>query len=471
MTRLPETALHRIWERHSVLFPRLRTRDGRAVRIVRAGTPNPDSGPDFLGAVIRIGATTFRGDVEIHTTSAAWHHHHHHTDPRYNRVILHVVAEDPDNSPAACTASGRRLPLLVLPAVVPNPSMPPLDRERIIASCVTRLQNNGDPRRMLAHLGRTRIRRKARRFEHRLRQLVAAEHGIVAEPEPAYDIWDRMAPRPVDTWPQRKLRAPHLWEQLVYEGIMESMGYARNSAAFLFLSRTITLQMLRNRGLGDADTVMGMLFGAAGLLPAPETLDDTDAAAYVRRLRRQWQASNASPRSPHAVEADWVFFRLRPANFPTARIAAVAYLLPVLFAHRWLCAIMREAVHGTGPARARLHRLRRAWTITPQGHWAHHLRFQDRWKERGVSLGRDRIAIIMMNALLPAALAYARVTHDRRLARQLYDVARDIPSPHQPAIIREIRERGLSREVKLTAVEELGLLEMMKRCSGRRGEG
>ncbi|MBK7258930.1 MAG: DUF2851 family protein [Ignavibacteriae bacterium] len=463
MTRLPESALHRIWERHSVLLPRLRTRDGRAVRIIRAGTPNPDSGPDFLGAVLRIGATTFRGDVEIHTTSTGWHHHHHHTDPRYNRVILHVVAEDPDTSPAACTASGRRLPVLILPAIVPHTAVHASDRDRIVTSCVTRLQSNGDPRAMLARLGRARLRRKARRFEHRLRQLVAEEHGIVAEPEPSYATRERIGPHPAYAWPLRTLREPHLWEQLAYEGMMESMGYARNSAAFLLLSRTITLRMLRGRGLTDVDGVMGMLFGAAGLLPAPETLDDPDAAVCVRRLRRHWHTAAASLDHSRLTGADWVFFRLRPANFPTARIAAVAYLLPVLFADRRLCAIMRDAVYGVGPVRARLRRLQCACAIAPEGYWSHHLHFRDRWKDRGIRLGRDRIAIIMMNALVPAALAYARVTHDRRLARKVYALARDIPPPHEPAIIREIRAHGLNKEMKLTAMEEMGLLELRSR--------
>lgn len=479
MAGLPEAALHRIWERLDLLTPHLRTTDGRRVRVIHAGTPNPDSGPDFRDAIIRIGTVTFRGDVEIHRSATGWRLHHHDRDPRYNRVILHVVAHAGNDPPPACTAAGRPLPLLVLPPCGVPPPRSPASHARTIAACAAMLLASGHPRVKLARLGWTRIRRKARRFEHRLHQLIAEEHGIIAEQQPTYRTRERIGAtgtagndgQMVRTWPQGALRAPHLWEQLVYEGVMEAMGYARNSDAFLLLSRTVTVRMLRTAGCADPDASMGLLFGTAGLLPAPGALNDSDAAAYARRLHRHWRSAAVPPHPLHAAETDWVFFRLRPANFPTARIAAVAHLLPVLFAPGRLCVLVRDTLRGPGDDRARLRRLRNALRVAPEGYWAHHLHFHDRWKERGVRLGSDRISILVLNALLPIALAYARIARDGSMERRLRRLARILPPPHEPRMCREIREQAGGTTEKLTAVEQEGLIELMKRVGRRRREG
>ncbi len=479
MTRLPEAALHRIWERHDLLTPHLRTTDGRRVRVIHAGTPNPDSGPDFRDAIIRIGTVTFRGDVEIHRSAAGWHLHHHDRDPRYNRVILHVVAHPAGSRSPAYTAAGRTLPLLVLPSCAAPPPRTPADRAQIIAACAATLLASTRPRVKLARLGWTRIRRKARRFENRLHQLIAEEHGIIAETVPGYDARECVndtgtgsgAEPCARTWAPRTLRTSHLWEQLVYEGVMEAMGYARNSDAFLLLSRTVTLRMLRTAGCADPDAAMGLLFGTAGLLPTTGALNDSDAVAYVRRLHRHWGFAAVPPGPQHAAGIDWVFFRLRPANFPTARIAAVAHLLPTLFAPARLCALFRDTVRGPGSDRERLRRLRSTMRIAPEGYWAHHLHFHDRWKERGVRLGNDRITIIMLNALLPVALAHARIVRDGSMERRLRRLARALPPPHEPRMCREIREHTGGTTERLTAVEQEGLIELMKREGRRKREG
>ena len=469
MTRLPETALHRIWERHDLLTPPLRTSDGRAVRIMHAGVPNPDSGPDFLGAVIRIGATTFRGDVEIHTTPAGWHLHHHHTDPRYNRVILHVVGGSTAGTTEAHTASGRPLPLLVLPLPHVMPPAHPASHDRIVAACVARLRRSRNPRRTLARYGWHRIHTRMSRLEHRLHQLIGEGHGIIAEPEASSQQWLHLTPAPGRSCGKRDLLAAHHWEQLVYEAVMEAMGYARNSAAFVLLARTVTLNRLRQMDMRDRDMLMGILFGAAGLLSDPASAVDDEAAAYIRTLHRCWRSWTTSGTMAWVPEMAWVFFRLRPANFPTARIAAMAHLLPVLFAPGRLCILLHDVADARTPMSIRIHQIRQALTIAPEGYWAHHLHFHDHWKERGVRLGKDRIAVILLNALLPIALLHTTITQNAGRSRRLHALAHDLPRPQGPEIIREIREEALGRNVKLTAVEGQGLLEMVKQMKSEEG--
>src|SRR5687767_12537180 len=91
---MQEAFLHFLWKfRHlpgGILF----TTSGLPVRIIKTGTHNSDSGPDFLHAELEIGETRWAGNVEIHLKATDWDRHNHSTDPRYDNVILHVVFEN-----------------------------------------------------------------------------------------------------------------------------------------------------------------------------------------------------------------------------------------------------------------------------------------------------------------------------------------------------------------------------------------
>ena len=70
------------------------TVDGRQITVIDPGKLNSDAGPDFFNAKIRIGDSTWAGDVEIHVRASDWMRHGHHLDHAYDSVILHVVAKD-----------------------------------------------------------------------------------------------------------------------------------------------------------------------------------------------------------------------------------------------------------------------------------------------------------------------------------------------------------------------------------------
>ena len=80
--------------------------NGGSVRVIFPGYPGGSMGPDVHDAVLYLSFSlcstvdgeqqrdTFEkrvGDIEFHIRASDWEVHQHHTDPRYNRVILHVV--------------------------------------------------------------------------------------------------------------------------------------------------------------------------------------------------------------------------------------------------------------------------------------------------------------------------------------------------------------------------------------------
>jgi hypothetical protein len=88
---MSEFFLHWIWEKH-YFQGHLLSVDHKKIDVIDCGRPNKNAGPDFLDARIVIDGVLLLGDIEIHIHSNDWYSHKHHLDPRYNRVILHVVA-------------------------------------------------------------------------------------------------------------------------------------------------------------------------------------------------------------------------------------------------------------------------------------------------------------------------------------------------------------------------------------------
>lgn len=113
----PEDFLHYIWKFR--LFDRadLKTTAGDELEIYSAGMHNSDSGPDFHNARVRIGETTWAGNVEVHLSSSDWKKHGHTTDNAYDNVILHVVYRD--DLPLVLP-NGRKVPTLELQSRIPD---------------------------------------------------------------------------------------------------------------------------------------------------------------------------------------------------------------------------------------------------------------------------------------------------------------------------------------------------------------
>ena len=83
-----EQLLHYVWKH--TLFPlrTLVTTQGEPLEIIDPGLPNPDAGPDFFNAKIKINGVLWVGNVEIHLRASDWLKHHHEQDTPDDSVIL-----------------------------------------------------------------------------------------------------------------------------------------------------------------------------------------------------------------------------------------------------------------------------------------------------------------------------------------------------------------------------------------------
>src|ERR1051325_1928759 len=85
----PEALLQQVWLYQRLLQDKLRTIEGRPVRVLHPGFWNREPGPDFRQAIIQVGnEPPISGDVEIDLVPAGWEQHLHAANPAYRNVVL-----------------------------------------------------------------------------------------------------------------------------------------------------------------------------------------------------------------------------------------------------------------------------------------------------------------------------------------------------------------------------------------------
>ena len=455
--RIPERFFRHIWQQQRFNTGGLRTPDGRRVEILSPGTPNTDGGPDFTGAQIRIGNVTYHGDVELHLDALEWDTHLHQNDPHYNRVILHVVLTADPLQPPSHTASKRSLPLLVLhpylddtlrtawmQAIVDdrserNKTIPCYDLNDVVPVDLTE--------RWLTRLAHERMEMKVRRFEERLKELIDEGRLVIREPFPRYYGNPDEIPPPVKEYTRRDFANRSNWEQLLYEAIMEGLGYSKNTTPFLDLAQSMRLKILRQHDLNDSSVNMALLFGAAGLLPAIKSVPEKVARQYVRQLRKQWKELRPSFRGRILHSADWLFFRLRPGNFPTARLASMCFILPSLFAEDGFRRLINVFKQESLSSKRRIDAMQKMFNFEPDEFWCSRYRFEQRSGGKRLSIGDERVNDLIVNCIIPVVLLYARIFKDASIRVHAQQVFSQLPSPQENSVTRVLQQQLLKKKL------------------------
>lgn len=451
-----ERFLRHIWSKQ-YLTTTLQTADGKPLKVIDVGYPNSESGPDFLNAKVKVGTVTYSGDIEIHRTTFDWFQHLHQEDPRYNKVILHVVLERGQRFLPTRTQCGREIPILILGNYLSDSihaiwQKAILD-ERVEKSATIRCYTSNDTlsseliHSWLTKLAIERLELKLRRFEERLKQLAHEKRMMVREEqrpygEPPFEGEHDEIPPPFSELTQKDFSRKELWEQILYEGVMEGLGYSKNRESFVRLSQSVTLNKIRDVGAeSDGEKIHALLFGVAGLIPKLNSLKEKQSRDYVRRLTHEWKIMKPLVRSEILHCADWQFFPTRPSNFPTLRIAASCALIKKFFFDDYF-RCMIQTIKGKSTEKEKERELIRLFSVETNDFWKHHYNFEDEASKNVTALGDTRIREIIINAALPVTLLYARIFKDRTVRECSLRLYLSLPTSENNSITR-LMERQL----------------------------
>jgi hypothetical protein len=444
LDKIDEAFVQKLWHEQRFFDTNMEAIDRRAIRVLKPGVWNHNEGPDFMHAEIEIDGKLYVGDVEIHVRSSEWYAHKHHLNSRYNRVILHAVFFNDDFNLRTRLQNGRRIPTLELLKWIAVNTGDLYDDVQGTATedgiCrVTGNQLNIPVlKSVFESLGRERFLEKAESM--------------------------------------RLLRTRLDFEQLLYEGIMEALGYARNSKALRELAQHVRFTDLDQKSELE---IQAILFGVAGLLPSqrekPVPTEVTNDPSILA-LEELWLASGYAELPPRMTEARWSFTS-RPFNHPTRRIAAMSQLI-----HQCQGSLMmyflpvceKAASEDTPKALQTIGKeLRALLMLEPTGYWETHSNFGTGGARKAVLIGNARAVDIIINKILPVAYIWAVEAGSQKLQEavlRLYSVA---PKSSGNKIISEIdkqifTETQQMRHLKPTGKIEQGIIRLYKNyCADR----
>ena len=414
-----ESAVARMWREEGPRLPPLDCDDGRRLRVLYPGRPSADAGPDFRDAILLTETgELLRGDVEVHLRPGGWRAHGHHRDRRYNGVVLHVVLWPSSGGGETTLAMGARVPTVALyPALQQTvgrrrgrrSAAPDLAPSAFLAAAAP--SNEQDVGATLERAGDARFNAKAASLRARLRQ-GGGESGWAG--------------------------------QLLYQAVMEALGYSRNREPFLALAEGLPLARLERLATGPDDrleTLTAALLGAGGLLAGELPRGAGLTEEELRAAQRAWDSMGLRP----VVDAGaWRRFRVRPANRPERRLVGMAHLLHRLWDEGLLHGLARRALTGKVAA------LLEALVVVEGGR---------------TYVGRGRAGEAAVNVVLPLLVAWSGVQGDRELGRACRDLYRAWP----PLPGNEIAAEAASRLVP--AVLQLPLVGAEELRGARRQQG
>ena len=359
---MPEVFLYFIWQFQYFTKTNLTTTDGEVLQVVHPGFRNYDAGPDFTNARLLINDVEWVGTVEMHTRTSDWLAHRHQHDRTYDNVILHVVWQDDRavNGRRVDRANGTPLPTLELSSLTDSTL---LDRYRGLSDSPNPIPC-ADQFRSVTPLKVTSMLDKA--MFQRLERKAAGVRAVFEQ-------------------------TGGDWEETAYRLLAINMGFKINAEPMAQLSRAVPLKAI----LKHRDVVLqaeAMLFGTAGLL----TTDESDD--YIMALQREYRflAVKYSFADKQMAPHIWKWGRLRPANFPTLRLAQLARLVT----HH---ASLFSLFAGTNDAET----LVKSLQITPSSYWQSHFRFEKQTEKAASALGETSASTIVINTVVPLLAAYA----------------------------------------------------------------
>jgi hypothetical protein len=390
----PEEFLHFVWRAKRFNMEALRGSLGEALQILDFGRRNADAGPDFLHARIRIDDTLWVGNVEIHIKSSDWLAHRHQHDPAYDNVILHVVWED---DIPLFRANGERIPTLEL--------------EGRIAPSIWQVYQ--DLRYQSAW--------PACRFHfHEAPPLVVQNWIERMMVERLEEKTEQLAPLLRDL--------QNDWEGLLYRQIARCLGLVVNAEPMEQLARMAPIQTLwkyRDQPI----LAEAFLFGQSGMLE--RAFEDE----YPRELKSHYRFLQKKHQLTPMNAATWKFSRLRPAAFPTLRIAQLSAL--VCQSPRWFGDLIHTA--DWEAVRQFFRDLNVSW------YWKEHYLFDKPAATHPGQLGEEAVELIAINALSPIAFLYGVKTGSAPHRERALAWLERLP-PESNRIIRDWKGLGVHPE-------------------------
>lgn len=353
---MKEDFLHYIWQHKKFDFSNLKTTQGENITLIHVGNYLQQTGPDFFNAQLIIDKQKWAGNVEIHVKSSDWYLHNHENDANYNSVILHVVWE---HDTEIYRKDNSEIPVLEL-------------KNYIIKAAIEKYTNLTSPK-----------------------SWIYCENDIANVNEIVITSWqerlffERLENKAIPF--KKLLKENHSdWEATLFCMLAKNFGLNVNGQSFLDVAKSIPFSIIKKESF-EVENLEALFFGKG------EMLNNEKQDAYLLDLQKRWYflSHKYELLATHCTPIQ--FFKLRPDNFPTIRLAQLAMLYhtkQTLFIELVLAETKEE-----------IYTLFNNATST---YWETHYNFDSQSNKKPKKISTSFIDLLIINTIIPLKFLYAK---------------------------------------------------------------
>lgn len=406
-----EEVLQYIWKYRLYEYTNLKTTSGKSLVVLSPGVQNKNAGPDFEHSRLIIDQTEWAGTVEVHVKSSNWYIHQHQHDKAYNNVILHVVYEH--------------------------------DRE-------INLQDGTIPETLaLKSLVDERLLRRYEEMMQSKGWIACEQYLSTIDPFVITQWLDRLLMERLEdkSGELNKLLAETKedWEEITYILLARNFGFKVNAIPFELLAKNTPYKLIAKNRF-QATWIEALIFGQAGML---ENEDFTDA--YPNKLREIYYHLRHTHQLRPLPKSAWKFLRMRPANFPTLRLAQFA---------AWC--IQEEHLFSKILQLKSIDQFRDLFCkIEVHAYWRAHYVFDRATKNHNTTFGMGSIDNIIVNTVVTILIAYGKYIGKEMYLYRAIGLLEELAG-EKNQIINQFEKLGL--KVKSAATSQALLQLKYKYC-------
>jgi len=400
-----EDFLHYVWQYKKFDFSNLTTVSGETLTIVNSGQYLKQSGPDFFNAQIIIGHQKWAGNVEIHVTSSDWYLHHHQEDKHYDNVILHVVWEH--DSPIF-RKDNSEIPTLALKPFVSDEI---LKQYLSLASPKSWIYCESQIKEIDAFVFKNW---QERLFFERLERKAIPIEELLQETD-------------------------NDWEAVLFYMLAKNFGLNTNGEIFLKMAKSIPFSIIRKESF-EVENLEALLFGKVDLLP----MEAEDF--YSKDLQNRSTFITQKHRLKKMFIEPVQFFKHRPDNFPTIRLAQLAMLY-----HK------QQNLFSKIVATHSLEEFYQLFDVGVSSYWESHYQFEKESPKKKKQFSKAFIDLLVINTIVPFQFTYAK-SQGKEISEQLLQLMASM-APEKNVIIEKFANFGVTSK---NAFETQSLLQLKK---------
>jgi len=378
---MKEDFLHHVWQHKKFAVTQLTTTTGESIQILNSGQYLQLAGPDFFNAQLIIGNQKWAGNIEIHLKSSDWYIHNHEKDSNYDSVILHVVWE-------------HDAPIFRKD----NSEIPTLELKEFVA---------------LSDL-------------HQYQSLLTQKSWIYCENEISnidtfiFKNWqerlyfERLERNATEIFELLE-ELNNDWEAVLFSLFAKNFGLNTNGLLFFNMAKSIPFSIIRKESF-SIENLQALFFGQTNMLD----FDFQDR--YVNKLHQDYKYLLHKYGISKKVYGKVAFFKHRPDNFPTIRLAQLAALYHVqqnLFSKIMNVNSIEEIYD--------------LFNVEISSYWETHYNFDKVSVQKRKKMSRSFIDLILINTIIPVRFTFEQSLHNET-SDEIVDLMKSIPAEKNSSI-------------------------------------